>query len=41
VLLGDHQEVNRCLGVDVVKSIAHIVLIHLAGGNFSGNDLAE
>ena len=41
VLLGDHQNVHRRLGVDVVKGKHLFVFIGLLGGDFSRRNLAE
>lgn len=39
--LGNHQKVNRCPRMDVVKRIEFIVLINEFGRYLSGHDFAE
>ncbi len=39
--LGNHEEVDRRPGVDIVESEDFLILIDLAGGNLTGNDLAK
>src|SRR5699024_8808850 len=39
--LGHHQEVGRCLGGDVIKSVAQVILVDPVAGDLPGNDLAE
>ena len=41
VLLGDHQEVDRSLRVDVVEGKDALVLVHLAGGDLPRGDLTK
>ena len=39
--LGDHQNVGRCLGVDVPEGEDRIILVDLGGGDIPRNDFAE
>ena len=39
--LGDHQEMGRGRGCDVVKGIAQVILIDLAAGDLPGDNFAE
>ena len=39
--LGDDQEVDGSLGVDVIKGVAEIILVHLVGGDLPFYDLTE
>ena len=41
VRLGNHQNVGRCLGVDVTKCQDSFILINFGGGNFAGNNFTE
>ena len=41
VLFRQHQEMDGCARMDVVKGKDLIVLVHLARGNLAGNDFAE
>ena len=39
--LGDDQEMDGSLGVDVIKGIAEIILVHLVGGDLPLDNFAE
>jgi hypothetical protein len=39
--LGDHQYMDRCLGVNIVDRDAVLVLIEEITGNFTADDFAE
>ena len=41
VLFGDDEEMDRGLGVDVVKGQQLVVLVQLVGGHFPRGDLTE
>ena len=41
VFLWNHKEMYRRLWVDIVESVAQIILIDLLARNFSGNDFAK
>lgn len=41
VLLGNDENVDRCLGIDVFKGEASVILKHDARGNFFPDELAE
>ena len=41
VLLGDHQHMGGCLGIDVAEGVDLLVLVNLGGGDVTGDDLAE
>lgn len=38
---GDEKEVDRCLGGDVAKAEAEIILVDNVGGNLPGDDFLE
>src|SRR3954469_5432310 len=37
----DHKNVRRCLRAEIVKSNAHVVLVHPLARNLASDDLAE
>ena len=39
--LGNDQEMDGSLGVDVIKGIAEIILVHLVGGDLPLDNFAE
>ena len=39
--LGDHEDMNRCLGGNIAEREAPVVLENNVGGNLSGNDFFE
>jgi hypothetical protein len=39
--LGDHQKMGGRLGGDVIESVAELILIDFAAGDFPGRDFAE
>ena len=41
VLLGDHEKMRGRLRVDVVESVAEVILVHLARRNIAGDDFTE
>ena len=41
VLLGDHQDMGRCLGRDIPESKNSFILVNLGGRNDTCNDLTE
>lgn len=41
VSLGDHEDVNGGLGIDVAEGQNGVILVDLGGGNVAGDDFTE